>query len=242
MLNYIIVNIVKGEFFIEEYTVYRHINKINNKQYIGITKQNPPSNRWGNNGINYKESPHFWSAIQKYGWDNFEHEILYTKLTKDEACSIEIELIKKYKTQDRKYGYNIFSGGNCPEIPNEVRAKMSQSMMGNKNGLGKPCSEEKKEKIRAAQIGKTLSKEHRKAISKAKKGKTHKPLNKESRKKIADKHIKTPVYCKETDTIYESIQECARQLGLWATLVCKVCKGKLKTTGGYHLSYYNDNI
>lgn len=114
--------------------------------------------------------------------------------------------------------------------------------MGNKNGLGKPCSEEKKEKIRSAQIGKTLSKEHREAISKAKKGKTHKSLNEESRKKIADAHVKTPVYCEETNTIYESIQECARQLNLWATLVCKVCKGKLKTTGGYHLSYYNDNI
>ena len=207
-----------------------------------MTKQNPPSNRWGNNGCNYKESPHFWSAIQKYGWDNFKHEILYTGLTKEQACLKEIELIKEYKTQDNEFGYNIFSGGNCPEIPDEVRTKMSKSMTGNKNGLGKPCSKEKIEKIKIAQIGKTLSKEHREAISMAKKGKTHKPLSEESRKKISDAHIKTPVYCEETNTIYESIQECARQLGLLATLVCKVCKGKLKTTGGYHLSYYNDNI
>lgn len=218
------------------------MNKVNNKQYIGITKQNPPSKRWGSNGVNYKDSPHFWSAIQKYGWDNFKHEILYTGLTKNEACSLEIELIKTYKTQDNNYGYNIFSGGNCPEIPKEVRAKMSKSMIGNKNGLGKSCSDEKKEKIRSAQIGRTFSVEHRQAISSAKKGKSHKPLNKESRKKIADAHVKTPVYCKETNTVYESIQECARKLNLWATLVCKVCKGKLKSTGGYHLSYYNDNI
>lgn len=242
MLNYIIVNKVKGVIIINDYAVYRHINRINNKQYIGMTKQNPPANRWGNNGSNYKESPHFWSAIQKYGWDNFEHEILYTGLSKEEACSIEIELIKKYKTQDKEHGYNVFSGGDCPAIPDIVRAKMSQSMMGNKNGLGKPCSDEKKEKIRIAQAGKQLSKEHREAISKAKKGKTHKPLNEESRKKIADAHYKTPIYCKETNTVYESIQECAKRLNLWATLVCKVCKGKLKSTGGYHLSYYNDNI
>ena len=224
------------------YTVYRHINKINNKQYIGITKQNPPSNRWGSNGSNYKENPHFWAAIQKYGWDNFEHELLYTNLSQEDACNKEIELIKKYKTQDCKYGYNVFEGGNCPEIPEEVRKKMSKAMQGNKNGLGKVCSEEKKKKISLAQKGRSFTEEHKKAISKAKKGKTHKTLSAESRKKIADAHDKTPVYCLETNTVYESIQECARQLQLWATLVCKVCKGKLKSTGGYHISYYNDNI
>ena len=48
------------------YTVYIHNNKINHKKYIGITKQKPEY-RWGYNGCNYKESPHFWNAIQKYG-------------------------------------------------------------------------------------------------------------------------------------------------------------------------------
>ena len=227
---------------LDNYYVYRHVNKINGKQYIGITSQNPPSNRWGANGCNYKESPHFWSAIQKYGWDNFEHEILYSNISKEEACEIEKKLIKEYKTQDRNFGYNVFEGGDCPEIPEETRQKMSKSMLGNKNGLGKPCSEEKKRKISAANKGKKFSEERKQAISRAKKGKTHKSLSAESRKKSADAHDKSPVYCKETNTIYESIQECARQLNLWATLVCKVCKGKLKTTGGYHLSYYNDNI
>lgn len=224
------------------YTVYRHINIINNKQYIGITKQNPPSNRWGNNGVNYKDCPHFWSAIQKYGWDNFKHEILYTNLSKEQACNLEKELIKQYQTQNREYGYNTLEGGDCPQITQEVRKKMSKSMMGNQNGLGKPCSEEKKKKISDAQKGRSFTEEHKMAISKAKKGKSHKPLNAESRKKIADAHKKNPVYCKETNIIYESVQECARQLNLWATLVCKVCKGKLKSTGGYHLSYYSDNI
>lgn len=115
-------------------------------------------------------------------------------------------------------------------------------MMGNKNGLGKPCSEEKKEKIRAAQIGRTFTEERKKAISDAKKGKTHKPLSEESRKKIADAHDKKPVYCLETDTVYESIQACARKLGLEATVVCKICKGKGKSTKGYHVSYYENNI
>ena len=224
------------------YTVYRHINKLNNKQYIGITKQNPPSHRWGSNGANYKQSPHFWNAIQKYGWDNFEHEILFINLSKEEACKIEKELISKYKTQDKNFGYNSFEGGDAPEIPQEVRDKMSKSMMGNKNGLGKICSEEKKKKISDAQRGKILTEEHKQAISKAKKGKTHKPLSNESRKKISDAHIKNPVYCFETNTIYESIQECSRQLNVPATTICKICKNKLKSIHGYHFKYFNDNI
>ena len=48
------------------YYVYLHNNKINNKKYVGITKQKP-ENRWGLNGYNYRSSPYFYSAIQKYG-------------------------------------------------------------------------------------------------------------------------------------------------------------------------------
>ena len=77
------------------YTVYQHKNKINGKIYIGITMQKPEI-RWGKNGNNYKSSPHFYSAIQKYGWDNFEHNILFTGLTKEEACLKEQELIQYF--------------------------------------------------------------------------------------------------------------------------------------------------
>ena len=61
------------------YTIYMHKNKINGKVYIGITSQ-IPTQRWGVNGKNYRSSPHFYSAIQKYGWDNFEHNILLESL------------------------------------------------------------------------------------------------------------------------------------------------------------------
>ena len=222
----------------DDYFVYRHVNKINNKQYIGITCQHPPENRWGRNGINYKESPHFWSAICKYGWDNFEHEILFSNLTKADACAKEIELIRQYHTQDKQFGYNIYEGGQTPSIPQETRRKMSSSMMGNKNGFGKKCSEETKKKISDAQKGTKFTKEHCEHISQAKRGKTHKPLDDIARKKISDAHDKCSVICQETGIVYESIQECARQLELYATLVCKVCKGKLHTTGGFHFTYY----
>lgn len=223
------------------YSVYRHVNTINNKQYIGITKQKPEY-RWGVNGIKYKSSPYFWNAICKYGWDNSEHEILESGLSKEEACDLEKYLIFFYQTQDNRYGYNVMEGGSAPSIPESVRKIMSQKMIGNKNGLGKVCSDEKKSKISAAQKGRTFTEEHKQNISKAKKGKTHAPISTEARRKISEAHEKKMVYCDETNTVYPSIQECARQLGLYPTSVCKCCKKKIKTTGGYHISYYNNDL
>lgn len=91
------------------YTVYEHKNKINNKRYIGITKQNP-KNRW-DNGNGYKEQTYFYRAIRKYGWDNFEHNILNTGISQEDAVELEKNYIKEYNTNNPKMGYNISSGG-----------------------------------------------------------------------------------------------------------------------------------
>ena len=221
----------------KKYLVYLHINRINNKMYVGITSRTP-ENRWGKNGCNYSTSPKFYAAINKYGWNNFEHEILETGLSKEEACLREQYYIQKFNFLSPN-GYNLTSGGEMTEMSDEARKKLSKSMMGNKNGLGHKCSEEKKKKISDAQKGKTFTKEHKRHISEAKKGKKVGPCSEEKRQRIiASKKDKKAVYCVETNMIYESIQECARQLGLQATLICKVCKGKAKTTGGYHFQYY----
>ena len=223
------------------YYVYQHINKINGKRYIGITKQNPES-RWGTDGTNYKSSPYFYSAIQKYGWYNFDHEILFSDLTKEEACIKEIELIAYFQTQDKQHGYNIMEGGSAPTIPEEIRIVMSEKKRGNQNGLGHVCSEEKKQKISEAQKGRKLTEEHKAKLSMAKKGSHHIPPSAETRKKISDAHVKKQVYCEENNTVYESIQSCAKELNLEPTAVCACCKGKHKSTHGYHLRYYNDTI
>ena len=91
----------------KKYVLYMHENKINGKKYIGITKQQPEV-RW-KGGSGYKQNPAFWNAIQKYGWDNFEHIILLENLTREDAERLEIEYIQQYNTIAQ--GYNISEGG-----------------------------------------------------------------------------------------------------------------------------------
>ncbi len=98
----------------QKYIVYMHKNKFNGKEYIGITCQRFKY-RCGKNGNNYEECPRFWRAIQKYGWDNFEHIILLSGLTKEEACKKEIELIEKHQTRNEQFGYNLSKGGDMPD-------------------------------------------------------------------------------------------------------------------------------
>lgn len=87
----------------KQWCVYKHTNLINNKNYIGITCQKP-THRWGHNGHNYKNQPKFYNAIQKYGWDNFLHTIVFENLTKEEALKKESELINQLNSVQN--GYN----------------------------------------------------------------------------------------------------------------------------------------
>ena len=124
-----------------------HKNKTNNKLYIGITSR-IPEKRWGHNGCGYKKT-FFYNAIQKYGWDNFDHIIIAENLTKEEAEAIEVELIAKYDTTNKENGYNIQAGGNSiGKMTDEIKRKISKAntgkCVGEKNpNYGKPCPEKR---------------------------------------------------------------------------------------------------
>lgn len=98
------------------YTIYRHINKVNGKSYIGQTCQKL-SNRWkSGSGYTREHQPAFYHAIQKYGWDNFTHEILVDNIqTLEEANAQEKFWIAYYHTwiyDPECCGYNITKGGD----------------------------------------------------------------------------------------------------------------------------------
>ena len=110
------------------YKIYCHLNKINGKRYIGQTKTSVQK-RWGHNGYEYThKSPNslFAKAINKYGWNNFEHQILFENLTKEEADQKEIELIAFYKSNNKNYGYNLTAGGNSNTLNEEQKEQRSK--------------------------------------------------------------------------------------------------------------------
>lgn len=98
------------------------------KVYVGITKDT--AHRWRANGNGYKGSTRIWYAIQKYGWDNFKHEILKDGLTLREASELEKETIARYKSTDPLFGYNLTSGGYDGIQCEESKKKKSESLMG----------------------------------------------------------------------------------------------------------------
>ena len=93
---------------IKTWIVYCHISP-NGKKYVGITSQTTKQ-RW-RYGKGYKENSYFTNAIKKYGWDNFEHMIVAENLPEDIAKEMEKLLIATYKSNIKKYGYNITKGG-----------------------------------------------------------------------------------------------------------------------------------
>ena len=149
------------------FTVYMHISP-NNKRYIGITSQTLIG-RTGSDGSKYSLNEYFWRAIQKYGWNNFEHIIVAENLSQDEACKMEIELIAKYQSNNPKYGYNLSLGGDLGNYnrhcSTEAKRKISE-----KNS-GRIMSEESKQKISNTLKGRKHSAEHNKKVSEALKGK-----------------------------------------------------------------------
>jgi hypothetical protein len=92
------------------FTVYMHVNKTNQKKYIGITSQKP-EDRWGPNGNKYT-AQYFSRAIEKYGWDNFDHYILCEDLAENEAKQLEVTLIEEHNTFNPEFGYNCTLGGD----------------------------------------------------------------------------------------------------------------------------------
>ena len=140
------------EIFNDTYCVYVHINKINGKKYVGQTYKDP-EDRW-RNGKGYKTSPYFYKAIKKYGWDNFEHEIVASNLTKEEADNFEKLLINKLNLMQHEYGYNLKEGGTGGKFSDSTIQKMSESHSGEKHHMyGKHLSEQTKKKISETLMG-----------------------------------------------------------------------------------------
>lgn len=215
------------------YCVYKHTVP-NGKVYIGITGMKP-ERRW-ENGEGYRTQI-FYRAIQKYGFDNICHEILFDGLTKVEAEQKEIELIAYYNSNHKDYGYNVDNGGSSIGSHSEAtRKKLSENMIGDTRNRGRIHTEESKKHMSEAHIGKRLTDETKRKLSEFHTGKKYTDEVIEHIKIAARKSKSFPVKCIELNTSFNSVPEAVEYINNIGGSVIrqgiqKVIKGELNTSG-----------
>ena len=224
------------------YIVYMHISP-SNKRYIGITSQEP-NRRW-RSGNGYKHNEYFYRAINKYGWDNFQHIIIAEGLSEQDAIKIEEELIAKYDTTNRDKGYNILYKGDATtglkgelhplfnkNLSDEHRNKISETRIerGVAKGKNNPMfnkhhTEESKKKISEAYNSKS-DKEKEIINSKISETRIERGVAKGKNNPSAK-----AVICITTNQIFDTMKEAGEYYKTCNTGISMCCKGKRKSAG-----------
>ena len=97
--------------------------------YVGNTCQSLNRRAGGKTGVNYiMGDPKFGFAIETYGWDNFQREVIEEDLTAEEAKERERYWIDYYDSI--RHGFNSIPGGGGKGriIPEFVRHKISEKV------------------------------------------------------------------------------------------------------------------
>lgn len=180
-----------------KWCVYIHTSP-SGKRYVGITSKKP-ERRWGSDGNGYLnknpdgtyKQPIMANAVLKYPWNMWDHEVVVNNITESQAKQIEKELIQYYQTNNSKFGYNATDGGDgmsgFHHSP-EAKKKMSEAKKGKYTGENSPSygrhwTEESKQKLREANLGRPVSKDTRQKLSEAGKGRQ---VKEETRQKLRE--------------------------------------------------------
>jgi group I intron endonuclease len=164
--------------------IYVITNTVNSKIYIGQICQK--LDRYLRSDVTRAllhgedRKPHLYNAIRKYGEAAFVIRLLVEVLDKEQADKLEQFFIRTLETQNKEIGYNIAAGGGGSfgyhrVISDEQKEKLRIA------GLGRVQSETTRAKIGAANSGKPKSAEHRARLSKAKMGIKMGPFSDEHR-------------------------------------------------------------
>ena len=223
----------------------------NGKRYIGKTCQTLKQRQGSSEFISYKVCPVLWRAIQKYGVESIQQQILFENYMPDEYASrLEMLCIALFKTncnryRNPQYGYNVTDGGEGSSgfhHSDETKKKLSEMK---KN---KPLSEEIKFKLKKARrkriiqpmTGKHLSDETKEKISKAGTGrKRSKESIQRTREGISGyKNYKaTAVYCVELNRIFFTLSEAQNETGADRHMVKWCCDRTKEKAKGLHWRY-----
>ena len=117
----------------KKYVVYQHVTP-DGMYYFGQTQN--VEHRWSNNGSLYKGTA-LQPYIEKYGWDNIQHIVLFREQTRENALFIEDFLIETARED-----------GVCI---NKNRSGLISKEEGYKQQISKQYYEQNKEQIREKQ-------------------------------------------------------------------------------------------
>lgn len=239
------------------YKIYKYTNLINGKIYIGQTKSSL-KRRAQKNGDNYRGSTYFYNAIQKYGWENFQSEIIKDNLSCEEANYWEEYFISYFDSTNPEIGYNLSLGGNNKTMSEETKKKISEKAVARytdptKNPMfGKKHSDESiklmselKSGKNNPMYGKTLSEESRSKISENNKGKHFhdKEWTDEDRKnasvkfKELAKQWSKKVRCVEDNIIFDTITLAADYYGVKKATLSGHLNGRQHTCKDKHFEF-----
>lgn len=202
--------------------IYKITNLLNGKTYVGQTKRTleermSEHKRKGILPVDY--------AIKKYGIENFSTEVIDCAKTQEELDEKEIKWVAFYNCV-KPNGYNLTKGSRRTigyEHTELSKEKMSKAKAEAYLGCGNPF------------YGKHHSEEQKKKWCEMRKGMKH--LTEEQVKNLRKSHFTKSVRCVETGEVFDNIKEAAMKYKIVATHITRVCKGKRKTTGGYHWEY-----
>lgn len=152
---------------IDKCGIYCITNVVDGKRYIGQTirtfkERSNEHKRDLINGNHYND--YLQLSYNKYGGHSFTFEILEICETLDQCNEAEEFWIYTFRTLNRKYGYNLKSGGSKGRLSPESIIKMSKSL------TGKKLSQETKDKIREIMIGRIVSIQTKQRMSIAQSG------------------------------------------------------------------------
>jgi group I intron endonuclease len=227
--------------------IYKTTNLVNNKIYIGKRIFNQDKffrNKYYGSGKLLKE------AINKYGLENFNREIL--EETDNELLEgREIYWIKFYNSNNLEIGYNLTIGGNSKygrkigPMSDHTKKKISESVSKYLSDNGHPFqdknhSNESKEKIKNKLTGRKLTDDHRIKAAEGHRGLKYNKPDKVKKIKI-DQSIKIKQLSLNNDFIKEwsSIMEASKELNIDRSGISRACSGVYKQCGGYKWIYIN---
>jgi group I intron endonuclease len=145
----------------DTYLIYKHTSP-SGKSYIGQTNDYRRRCSWHQTSTGCRR---FATAIKKYGWSEFQHEILMEGLSLGEANHWESALILEHNTLTPN-GYNLTTGGDNKLLSEETKSKISAAKLGKKRGPNKKqFSEETKSKMSSTRLGKIHSDETKYKVS-----------------------------------------------------------------------------